>query len=234
MQKKNTTRRKARPKLTHQHYAIYWLILWSLDYEGKEEPGGAFRKLSLPDYTSADVRRQLKRLARLAGVPEQQKASKTFDDAMKAIYLRARAEADFDTGPAFRIAERIKGRIAPYEATRRAEANEPLNSGEQTVIAAARDFGPEAIEELLRLVAEGGHSRGEILRRVRKLIKQKDDTDERLEELRERLHDLEEEGEAHNEAGVFKLRREIYDLEHPEEARDDWNDWSAWEEGGAR
>ncbi|HEX7318652.1 MAG TPA: hypothetical protein VF297_32385 [Pyrinomonadaceae bacterium] len=98
----------------------------------------------------------------------------------------------------------------------------------ETLLASVREFGPDAIGELLRLIAEGNHSKSEILRRVRKLIK-KPEAGKRIEELRERLRELKDEGEAHNESGIFKLEREIYDLEHPEEASD-WNDWSKWEE----
>lgn len=93
----------------------------------------------------------------------------------------------------------------------------------EKLLAAVRHFGPVAIEELLRLVAEGEHSKAEILRRVRKLIK-KPEKDGRVEELRERLRELRNEGEAHNESGIFKLEREIYDLERGAKAGD-WPDW---------
>jgi len=230
MQKKHSTRRKQRPPLKKEHYETYWLVLWSLDYEDKDEPAGGYKKIHLDEWGSRAVRRQLRRLARLAGVPEREKPSKTFDDALKAVYMREREDASFDTGPAFRSAERIRRMIEPYAEERDRELEQmrvARNDGERVMVEAAREFGTEAIEELLRLVAEGGHSKGEILRRVRALIRKKDDDGRRVDELRERLRELEAEGEAHNESAVFKLRREIYDLEHP---ADDWNDWSAWEE----
>jgi hypothetical protein len=121
--------------------------------------------------------------------------------------------------------------IRPYD-----EREEPAGTWLQTnptpvsdkerenLLAAVRQWGPDAVEELLRLVAEGGHSKAEILRRVRKLIKNSP-TDARIEELRERLRNLRDEGEAWNESGVFQLEREIYDLEHADTTpADEWPD----------
>lgn len=54
----------------------------------------------------------------------------------------------------------------------------------------------------------------------------------RLSELKRRL----EEGDEGNDSTLWvtermKVEKEIFDLEHPKDA--DWNDWSAWEKGGA-
>lgn len=69
-------------------------------------------------------------------------------------------------------------------------------------------------------------------RGARKPIK-KPKMDGRVEEMRARLRNLLDEGEAHNESGIFKLEREIYDLERAGDGADQ-NDWSAWEEGGGQ
>jgi hypothetical protein len=115
MRQKPAARRKPRPPLNAKHYEIYWMLVWSLDCEGKEEPGGQFRKIDLTEREAASVRRCLRRLAELAGVEERKKPSKNLDDALKAVYLRSRAEAEYDAGPAFRLAERIRKLIAPFK-----------------------------------------------------------------------------------------------------------------------
>jgi hypothetical protein len=54
----------------------------------------------------------------------------------------------------------------------------------------------------------------------------RDDLPPRLRSLRNALRLLREEGEAHNESGVFRLEREIYDLEHADTTpADDWPEW---------
>jgi hypothetical protein len=46
---------------------------------------------------------------------------------------------------------------------------------------------------------------------------------QRIEHLRQQLRRLKDEGECHNESGVYRLEREIYDLEHETDA-DVWPD----------
>lgn len=223
MPNKNNTRRKARPKLNKEHYATYWLLFHAFDYD--ERPANAFVKIAVTDNRDARyVFRRVRALAKLAGITHELGTSpasnisgalisKVFDDAMKAVYIRAKARASYDTTPAFQIAERIKHTLEMY-ARSHDDGQEHDEEGERVIKGAVERFGPDAVEELLKLVSEGGHGKREILRRVRRLIKKKDETSERVEELRERLRELRDEGEAHNESAIFKLEREIYDLEH--------------------
>jgi hypothetical protein len=52
----------------------------------------------------------------------------------------------------------------------------------------------------------------------------REQSEERISELRSHLQALKDEGEAHNESGVFKLERAIYDLERSA-PDDEWPDW---------
>ncbi len=54
----------------------------------------------------------------------------------------------------------------------------------------------------------------------------------RIAELRDRLRELKDEGEAHNESAQFRLEREIYDLEHADTtSAEGWPEYIG-EEGG--
>lgn len=55
-------------------------------------------------------------------------------------------------------------------------------------------------------------------------LDQRGSADAGLENLHDRLRRLLDEGEAHNESGVFRLRREIYDLERAAEVPSD-DEW---------
>jgi hypothetical protein len=130
MPDKNTTRRKARPKLNKEHYAIYWLLHHAFDIHGEEQSDEYPTKIEITAHGHADyVWGRVRALAKLAGITHdlamspratngRAEVSTVFDDAMKAVYMRGRAESDYDTAPAFRIAERIRAVLSIYERVR--------------------------------------------------------------------------------------------------------------------
>jgi hypothetical protein len=129
MPNKNATRRKYRPQLNQEHYAIYWLLLHAFECDD-EKPGDWPVKINITAHGHADyVWGRVRALAKLAGITHdlatspratngKAKISIVFDDAMKAVYMRAKEDEAYDAAPAFRIAERMTTVLSIYERER--------------------------------------------------------------------------------------------------------------------
>lgn len=225
---KQSARRRTpkRPKLRGEHYATYWLILYAFDYTNR---GGGFDPtIHMSEWDAKYVRGCIQRLARIAGVThDKPKLSTVYDDAMKAIYMRVAAESSYDTSPAFRCSERIRQTIERNKPKHEEQTGADVSEEERTIIRRGLEMlGYEGMLETMQKLKDG-EPPAEVFRRMVQLKREqargKKNADD-IDALRERLRELEEEGEAHNESGIFALRRKIYDAEHAD-APDDWSEW---------
>jgi hypothetical protein len=114
--KNNTRRRKPyRPQLNREHRGIYFFIARTLD-RPKIDPNQGYFAPEMSDEAAAEAKDCVTRLCEHAGVRRSRNAARSFDDAMKAVYLRERAgEKGFDAAPAYQLAARIGELLGPVD-----------------------------------------------------------------------------------------------------------------------